>query len=193
MRDNENRLPIWLGGILLALILIFIGTRGGFNNPALSQHFAPQPTDPNAPTQQPFQLPQVHLPSLPPEMQRSLTSLRDRFAGGQAVPALTPVATGPRVRVEVQTIKRSGDRVQVSGSVANISNAPLTLPTSAFAFRDSAGVTYTASGDNTTLQPGQSEPLNLTVPLPPDRGLTLVFTLPPDPPQEQILILETQP
>lgn len=192
MRDDRNNLPIWLGGILLALILIFISTRGaGINNPVLVQHFAPRPTDPGAPMAQPFQLPQVHLPDLSPDLRRSLTALRDRFAGGQTVPALTPVASGPRLRVEVRSVQRTGDRVQVIGSVANLSDAPLAIPAGSFSFRDSAGVTYATSGGGTTLQPGQSTTLDLAVPLPADRGLTLVVTLPPDPPMEQVLVVQT--
>ena len=92
-------LPVWIGGILLALVLILISTRGGgVNSAVLIRRFAP---DPNAPKAQPFQLPQVSLPHLPEGMQRTLTGLRDKFAGGQAIPALTPVASGPRLRVEV--------------------------------------------------------------------------------------------
>jgi hypothetical protein len=126
MRDERTNLPMWLGGVLLALVLILISSRGGgVNNAALSQRFAPQPTDPNAPTAAPFQLPQVHLPSLPPAVQQTIIQLRDRFSGGQAVPALTPIAAGPRVRVEIGEIRRSGDRVQVRGTVTNIGDAPL--------------------------------------------------------------------
>ena len=79
MRDNRNMLPMWLGGLLLALVLIVISNRagGGINNPALMQRFAPRPTDPNAPTAQPYQLPRVSLPSLPPGVQRAVTSLRE--------------------------------------------------------------------------------------------------------------------
>jgi hypothetical protein len=118
--------------------------------------------------------------------------LRDRFAGGEAVPALTPVASGLRLRVEVGEVKRSGEQVRITGAVSNIGGAALELPIDAFVFRDSAGVTYAASGRGTTLQPGQSTTLDLTVPLPEGRGLTLVVTVPPDPPIEQILVVEAQ-
>jgi hypothetical protein len=191
MRDDRPTFPIWIGGILLALILILISTRGGgVNTPALTRRFAP---DPHAPTAQPFQLPQISLPGLPEGMRRTLTGLRDRFASGQAVPALTPVASGPRLRVEVREVKRSGQQVTISGAVTNISGAVLAIPLGAFAFRDSAGTTYAASGAGTTLQPGQSTALDLAVPLPAGRGLTLVVTLPPDPPLEQVLVVETKP
>jgi hypothetical protein len=197
MRDDEqNRFPIWLGGILLGLMLILISTRGGgsFDNPALTQRFAPRPTDPNAPTAQSFQLPQVNLPDLPPEMRRTLTNLRDRLAGGEAVPALTPVATGPRLRIEVQEIKRSGDRLKVIGSVSNIADRPVTIPPGAFAFRDSAGVNYATTGTGgATLQSGASTSFDLSVPLPADRGLALIVSVPPDPPLEQVLVVETKP
>ena len=195
MRENRNTLPMWLGGLLLALVLIVISNRagGGFGNPALIQRFAPRPTDPNAPTAEPYQLPQVHLPSLPPAVQQAVTNLRDRFAGGEAVPALTPVATGPRVRVEVSEVKRGSERVQVRGTIANITNASLVVPPGSFSFRDSRGVMYATVGSGgTTLQAGQSTTFDLGVPLGPDLGLTLILTLPPDQPIEQTLVVETK-
>ena len=194
MRDDQNSLPMLLGGILLALVLILISTRGGagLNNPVLIQQFAPKPTDPSAPTAQPFQLPQIHLPSLPPALQQTYAKLRDRFASGQAVPALTPIARGPRVRVDVDEVRRVGDRAQVHGKVTNISDAPIEIPPGAFSFRDSGGVTYATSGSGSaTLQPQQSTSLDLSIPLPANRGLTLIVTVPPDQPLEQTLVVET--
>ncbi|HET9223530.1 MAG TPA: hypothetical protein VFO07_13545 [Roseiflexaceae bacterium] len=190
MRDTRPHLPAWIGGILLALVLIAISTRGGgVNSAALMRRFAP---DPNAPTAAPLQLPKIDLSQLPEGVRQTVASLRDRYAGGEAVPALTPVASGLRLRVEVGEVKRSGEQVQIRGTVSNIGDAALELPIDAFVFRDSAGVTYAASGRGTTLQPGQSTTLDLTVPLPQGRGLTLVVTVPPDPPIEQILVVETQ-
>jgi len=195
MRDNRSTLPMWVGGLLLALALIVISNRaGGVNNPALIQRFAPRPTDPNAPTAQSYQLPRVSLPNLPPAVQRAVTSLRDRLAGGEAIPALTPVASGPRVRVEVGEVKRTGEHIQVRGKIVNISDAPLAIPPGAFSFRDSRGVMYATVGSGgTTLQAGQSTSFDLGVPLPPDLGLTLILTIAPDQPLEQILVVETKP
>jgi hypothetical protein len=196
MRDNRNTLPMWLGGLLLALALIVISNRagGGVNTPALIQRFAPRPTDPNAPTAQPYQLPQVSLPSLPPALQRAVTSLRDRLAGGEAIPALTPVANGPRVRVEVSEVKRVGERIQVRGKIANSTETSVAIPPGAFSFRDSRGVIYATVGSaGSTLQGGQSTSFDLGVPLPPNLGLSLILTLPPDQPLEQILVVETKP
>ena len=196
MREDRNPLPMWIGGLLLALVLIVISNRasGGVSNPALIQRFAPKPTDPNAPTAQPFELPQVSLPSLPPALQGVFTGLRDRLAGGHAIPALTPQASGPRVRVEVAQVKRAGERVQVSGKITNITSTTVAIPPGAFSFRDSRGITYATVGSgSTTLQAGQSTSFDLGVPLPPELGLTLILTVPPDQPLEQILVVETKP
>jgi hypothetical protein len=194
MRDNSNSLPMWIGGVLLALVLILISVRGGvgLDNPRLVQEFTPRPTDPSAPTVQPFELPKINLPSLPPQVQDSFVKLRDRFVGGQAVPALTPEATGPRARVAVGQVRRVGEAVQVQGTITNIADGPLDIPPGAFSFRDSAGISYaTAGSGGTTLSPGQSTSFDLSVPLPAERGLTLILTLPPDPPLDQVLVVET--
>jgi len=195
MYDRDKKIPMWLGGILLALVLILVSNRGsgGLTNPVLIGRFVPRPADPGAPTAQAFQLPQVHLPSLPPAMQDSLTKLRNRFASGEAIPALTPVASGPRAKVEVGEVRRVGDHVQIKGSVVNLSAAALTIPSGAFAFRDSAGVSYSTGGSaEVTLEAGQSTTLDLGVPLPDGRGLTLILTIPPDPPLEQVLVVEAK-
>src|SRR3954447_23005041 len=99
MYDRDKKIPMWMGGILLALLLILISNRGsgGLTNPVLIGRFVPRPTAPGAPPAQDLQLPQVHLPSLPPALQDTVIKLRDRFAGGGSIPALTPVASGPRV------------------------------------------------------------------------------------------------
>jgi hypothetical protein len=191
MHGNRQHVPAWIGGVLLALILILISTRGGgVNSAVLVRRFA---HDPNAPTSEPYQFPSIDLPSLPEGVRRSITSLRDRFAGGQAVPALTPVASGPRLRVEVGEVRRAGAQVHIGGTLENISDAPIELPIGAFTFRDSAGLSYTASGSGTRLQPGQSTTLDLNVPLPEGRGLAMLISLPPDPPLEQLLVAETRP
>jgi hypothetical protein len=195
MDNTRNKLPMWLGGIVLALVLIVLSNQssGGLSNPTLVQRFVPRPTDPSVPTAAPFQLPQVSLPSLPPTIQDTLTNLRDRLASGEGVPALTPVASGPRAKVEITEVRRSGDHVQIQGSVTNASGEPLNIPPGAFSFRDSAGVSYSTSGSaGVTLAPGQSTSLDLGVPLPDGRGLTLILIIPPDPPLEQVLVVETK-
>ncbi len=192
MANDDDKFPLWLAGVLIAVLLIAIGrVVSGPGNPVLVQQFAPKPTDPNAPTVEPWQLPQVHLPSLPPAVQRRITDIRDRFSGGEAVPALTPVASTPRVRVEVTEVRRQGEQAEVHGTVTNTADQPITIPANAFSFRDSDGTNYAIEGSSSTeLQPGQSTDLNLSVPLPVGRGLTLILDLPPDPPLEQVLLVE---
>lgn len=193
MNQQRNPIPFWLIGVIVALILILIGQRvGGGANPVLIDTFRPDPTDPSAPTPPGFQLPQVNLPQLPPEAQQAIQSVRDRFAAGEAVPALTPEATGVRARIQVQEIKRQGSNVQVRGNLTNIGDQPLQVPASAFSFRDSAGIAYSLSGSGATMVgPGQAAPFDLSVPLPEGRGLTLLVELPPDAPIQQTLIVET--
>ena len=100
----------------------------------------------------------------------------------------------PPARVQVGQVKRSGDHLQINGTVTNISSAALTIPPGAFSFRDSRGISYaTTTSGGTTLQPNQSTSFDLGVPVSSDRGLTLVLMLPPDPPLEQILVIEAVP
>lgn len=190
--QSKNTFPFWLGGVIVAIILIVIGTRvssdGG--NPVLREKFA---ADSAAAAAAPgVELPRVSLPQLPGDVQKTVTDLQDRFKGGQSVPGLTPIASGSRVRINIGDVKRNGGDVQVIGSVTNISDQPIDVPASAFSFRDSSGTAYAISGDATsTLKPGQSTDLDLSLPLPESYGLTLVLTLPPDPPLEQVLLVQT--
>jgi hypothetical protein len=196
MYNRDKQIPMWVGGILLALVLILLSNRGsgGLTNPVLIGRFVPRPTDPGAPTPAPFQLPQVHLPSMPPAVQDTLIKLRDRFAGGGPIPALTPIASGPRARVNIGEVRRVGDQVQIKGDVVNLSDSSLTIPSGAFSFRDSAGVSYSTGGSAAvTLASAQTIPLDLGVPLPDGRGLTLILSIPPDPPLEQVLVVEAKP
>jgi hypothetical protein len=94
------------------------------------------------------------------------------------------------VRVEVRELRPSGGGLKVIGTVTNIAAADVQVPISAFELRDSAGASYIAGGGaSATLRPGESTPLELTVPLPKGRGLMLITRLPPDPPAEQKLLV----
>ena len=119
-----------------------------------------------------------------------MRQMQERFRAGQAAPVLTPVATSARLRVEISELRPKGNDMQVVGTVTNISGAELDVPVSAFQLRDSANATYAASSANASrLAPGASTPLDLTVPLPPGRGLSLIVLFPPDPPMEQVLLV----
>jgi hypothetical protein len=182
--------PIWIWGILLALLLILLSTRGRFTpeESALQQQFAPQPTVPGA-TPAPA-LPQFDLEGVSPGVAETVQDLWQGLAGGGQMPALTPMAENKRLRVEVNAIQRQGNTVQLRGQITNISSAEVAVPLSAFILRDTRGTSYTAAAGRTVqLAPGESTPLDLTVPLPEDRGLTLMLNLPPDPAVEQILLV----
>ncbi|MFO7169127.1 MAG: hypothetical protein DIU80_013980 [Chloroflexota bacterium] len=192
MNELRSALPMVLLGLLLALALIWIASGGRPGpNQALEARFAPRPRAPGEPTPAPFTLPQVRLPDLPPEVQQAVADAATQLSGGQAAPALTPVARGSRVEIEVAEVRREGQRVRVRGTVANIADQPLEIPPGAFSFRDSAGTNYATSGSGgPSLQPGASTTFDLTLPLPEGLGLTLILTLPPDPPLEQVLFPE---
>jgi hypothetical protein len=176
-------------GVVLALALIAIGgMNNGFGAPELTRRFAAQPPDP---LDLPLDLPRIEAPQAPPDLLRALDDLHKRLSGGQVVTALTPTAAGPRIEVRVSDLRRNGDQMIVRGSVRNPGNREVTIPPGAFTFRDSRGVRYaTASSGGATLAPGAATDFEFTVPLPEGRGLTLIVDLPPDPPLEQVLLLE---
>lgn len=183
---NNNQGHIWIWGLVLALALILISSGGRLldANPALEEHFAAQPTPPG------FELPQLDLGGLPPEVQQAAQRLQRQLGMGQSVPALTPVAQGARLRTEISAVRRTADGVQVSGSVTNIGTSEVQVPVSAFELYDDTGMAYIADGGGAVrLAPGASTPLDLTAPLPEGRGLLLRLALPPDPPVEQVLLL----
>lgn len=181
---------MWLWGTLVALVLIALSSRGGFGvaNEALRQRFAAQPT----PTgfDQPFVLHNLDFSTLSPQLQDAARTLLDSLRRNGAGRPVEPVAETPTLRIEVAEVRRTAEGVHVRGEVTNISRRQVRVPISAFELRDSAGVSYIAGdGVSSTLGPGQSTPLELTVPLPEDRGLLLITHLPPDPPVEQRLIV----
>jgi hypothetical protein len=193
MRQHESASPFLIGGILLALVLIGTFLFNPPNQAVLSRQFTAQPPDPSQPTLAPFELPQVRLPDLPVNQQTTIADITQKLAKGQAIPALTPEAKNTNVQVSVSEIRRSGERVSIRGNLKNIGSTDLQVAPAAFLFRDSLGVSYSTEGTGaTTLQPGQQTPFDLTVPLPSGRGLTLIVDLPPDPPLEQVLVVEVR-
>jgi len=47
MYDRDKKIPMWVGGILLALVLILVSNRGsgGLTNPVLIGRFVPRPAE----------------------------------------------------------------------------------------------------------------------------------------------------
>ncbi len=189
--QTQKQRPIWIWGIVVGLLLIGISmqSRSWHDETALRRHFATGASvtgNPDAPP-----MPQLDMTSLPTGIQQTVRDLQQQLHMGQSIPALTPVAQSVRLRVEVQQVQRRGDdAVQIQGQVTNISNTELVVPISAFALRDNMGMSYAPGGDaSVTLLPGDSTPLDLTVPIPTGRGLLLAVSLPPDPPVEQVLLV----
>ncbi|NJN16532.1 MAG: hypothetical protein HC822_09780 [Oscillochloris sp.] len=189
--DNLSRrgLPIWFWGALVALLLIVLSARdnNGVQNEALSQYFAAQPTPAGITAD--IDLPQLDMSNLSPALREAAADLRRTIGLGESGSPLEPSATTPRLRIEIAEIAPGEGGLVVRGTVTNISTEPVNVPISAFELRDSAGGSYVAGGGaSANLQPGDNTPLELTVPLPPGRGLLLVTNLPPDPPAEQRLL-----
>jgi hypothetical protein len=192
MQRSENGLPFVVVGVVVALVVIlFTFQSRPPNNTILQRQFAPQPIDPSVPTLAPFELPQVSIPDVPPALRTTISDLTEQLANGKSIPALTPIATGARLQVTVRDLSQIGNTVSVRGSVRNTSTNRLTISPEAFLFRDSMGVSYATVGSNpATLEPGEQTSFDLSVPLPKGNGLTLIVSVPPDPPIEQILIVE---
>ncbi|HMQ31215.1 MAG TPA: hypothetical protein PKD53_10825 [Chloroflexaceae bacterium] len=194
MEERSRGIPMWLWGALFAALLIVLSTRGRLapGNEALREVFAAQPTPAGlAPG---FTLPQLDLGALPAELQASARDLLATLGAGGAGRPVQPAVETPRLRVEVAELRPAEDGLRVLGEVTNISSGALEVPISAFELRDSAGASYVAGGGaSATLRPGESTPLELTVPLPAGRGLLLVTNLPPDQPVEQKLIVVETP
>jgi len=62
------------------------------------------------------------------------------------------------------------------------------VPAAALLFRDGTGQVYGGGAGSATLAPGQSAAIDMTVPIPEGSGLTLILSLPPDPPLEMVLL-----
>ncbi len=184
--ERSQGLPIWAWGALVALALIILSSRGHlFGNPALNQHFALQPTPAGG-----AQLPDLGIGSLAPDLQNTARKLWHQIGLGGSGTPIEPVAITPRMRVTVGELRPVGGSLKVIGSVTNIGTTDMQVPISAFELRDSAGASYIAGGGaSTTLRPGESTPLELTVSLPIGRGLMLITRLPPDPPTQQKLLV----
>jgi len=184
-----RRLPIWIWGALCAIILIALSTRGRLDSSqeALRLIFAAQPPS----VERPFTPPRpFDLASLPVELQQAARDLLALLDTGSAGRPLEPVAETARLRIEIDQLQPVEGGLMVVGTITNRSSSELLVPISAFELRDSSGVSYLAGGGaSTRLGPGTSTPLELSITLPPGRGLLLITTLPPDPPVEQRLLV----
>ncbi|MBA3945375.1 MAG: hypothetical protein H0X37_12515 [Herpetosiphonaceae bacterium] len=154
--------------------------RSRSNARPLAEHFAAAP--PSAATTG------INLPPLPPNIAGFARTALAHLAGGEQAAALTPVAQNSAIQVTIKGLAPSEQGLHISGQIKNISTAALPISLSAFHFTDEQGTQYAASGgSSTTVAPGQSVPLDMTLPIPQPRQLTLRVEL-SQPPLTMVLI-----
>ena len=164
---------------LLLLLQLFRGSAS--TGTPLEQHFAASRPAPREG--------KLSLPPLPTGVVGLARTAAARIAGGQVGAALTPVAEGGSVRVEITSIRKQPDGLQIKGRVTNAGDQPLPVSLAAFHFRDETGTVYAAeSAASTTLQPGQRAPLDMTLPIVDASELTLDVQLADEPPLRMVLI-----
>ncbi len=143
------------------------------------------------------ELPQIGLDDLKRLMPTALAGLPDIPSTFTAGP--TPIVTGTLGGLLVEVLELApmpdgSQGVKVVGRVSNIGQAEITVPISAFELIDTAGASYIAGGGaQAVLKPQEYTPLELEVPVPPNRGLKLRVNLPDVGPIELELRDETLP
>jgi len=142
------------------------------------------------------EMPQIGLDDLQRLMPTALAGLPNipsTFTAGPT-PIVTGTVGGLLVEVlELAPLPDGGQGVMVVGRVSNIGQAEMTVPISAFELIDTAGASYAADGAQAVLKPNEFTPLELRVPLPPERGLKMRVSLPNAEPLEMELRDETLP
>ena len=166
---KQTQGPSWIFAVVIfAALLVFVQLFRN-NMPAarpLEQQFAAKAPEPGAG--------QVELPALPSSVSDLARTAAARIDAGSTGQALTPVAEGGELRVEITGMRSAEGGLQVKGMATNIGQRPLPVSLAAFRFTDGTGTVYAPQNDaSTTLAPGQRAPLDLTLPIQDPRQLTL--------------------
>jgi hypothetical protein len=186
---KQGGVPFWLYGVLAGLLLIvLVRSCVAPSADTLRGTFAPRPGDP---TTADLPLPDLSLDSLPAQAQQAQATAVALLNLGQGAAPITPEVEGNGVRIVVDSLRREGEGIQVQGSITNTAGAARTIPAQALLFRDGSGQVYGGGTGSATLEPGQRAAIDMRVPIPEGSGLTLIFSLPPDPPLEMILLAAT--
>lgn len=170
-------------GIIGGLLLIILVSRGGRAQGTLRGVFAPHPGDPSTAV-----LPVISLEDLPQEVRNGQATAIALLGQGQAAPALTPVVEGGGLRIAVERVERRPGGVGVKGSIVNTGGAERTIPATALTFHDTQGQAYALSSGSVSIAPGGRAAIDMTVPIAEGSGLTLLVSLPPDPPLSMVLL-----
>lgn len=161
--------PAWGLVLGLGLILFVVFTGGGFSKPELTALFTP---DPNAPTAAPFQLPSLPVPDV---LKNALAKLPKPGGGSSSQPATAPAGGKHILEVSVSTVTKESDHIQIKGGATNTSNSGIQISSDSIKFKDSKGVSYSMPIIKPVdVGPGQTAPLDLGVPIPPDATATMI-------------------
>lgn len=160
--NSENRLPVGLVAVVIFIVLLalvqLLNRQYATPTAGLQQQFAASPPAPNAG--------QIELPAIPTNLAGLARTTAARIMGGLASRPLDSTGRNAAMQVDITNIQPVDGGLHLTGSVTNISAAPLEVTLDSFKFTDAGGTVYASSGSPpTTLQARQTAPLDITLPV----------------------------
>ncbi len=167
---SDNRHPSWLIAVVVFVVLVAIVqlvSRQSTGQPnGLQQQFAASPPAANAG--------RIELPPVPTNLVGLARTTAARVLGGLSSAPLNTEGQNELLHVQITAIDPAEGGLRLTGSVTNISTGPVDVSLDNFKFRDGSGTVYASSGSPaTTLQAGQTVPLDISLPIPATTQLTL--------------------
>jgi hypothetical protein len=180
--ESRDRRPSILLALVIFVVLVLLVQQ-------VSQRQTTRPLQEHFAASSPASDEELQFPPVPTQLVPLVQTTTALISGGQAAPALTPVAQTDTLRIEIDQIASEEEGLRITGNVINISPNPVDVSLDAFRFIDADNGVYVSSGSpTTTLQPGQQAPIDLQLPITDPTGLQLEITLPDQPPIEMILL-----
>ncbi len=182
---SQNRGPTWLMAVLVFVVLVAIvqlaGRQSTGESSRLQQHFGASPPASGAGW--------IELPPVPTNLVGLARTTAARVLRGLASAPLNTAGQNEVLQVQITKLDPVDGGLRLAGSVTNISGAPVDVSLDNFKFRDGSGTVYASSGSPaTTLQAGQTVPLDISLPIPATTQLTLDVEQPGQPPIRIILL-----
>lgn len=175
--SSDGRWPPLVTALVIFVVLIGIvqiASRAGNQPDALQHQFAASPPAPNAG--------QIVLPPVPTNLVALARTTTARVLGGLASAPINRVGRNQVMQVEISRIEPVADGLKLAGNVTNIGTAPLPVSLDSFKFTDATGTVYASTGSPATqLEPQQSVPLDITLPIVNATSLTLAVEQPGQP------------